>query len=266
MRPFCLTISCFYYTINTERNKGIDEKTAKKPLFLLKFYLIFKFMLAKIFGSNARVKILKTFLSKPEQKYYTRQLARDLELQVNSVRRELENLQNIGLIKQQINDDLKIIKKITLGKKEKAKKTSKEVSKKNAPKNEIKYFVADTNFLLFRELKNLFAKANLLSCQDFLKNIEKLDDITHLWLSGIFTGETKAPVDILIIGKIDKINKTQLLRHIKNLEVDLGKEINFTIMEDSEYEYRVDINDIFLYKFKQCHVLHEINREKEEEK
>ena len=48
-------------------------------------------MLAQIFGSNARVKILKTFLSKPEQKYYTRQLARDLALQVNSVRREPGN-------------------------------------------------------------------------------------------------------------------------------------------------------------------------------
>jgi len=220
-------------------------------------------MLAKIFGSNARVKILKTFLSKPEQKYYTRQLARDLELQVNSVRRELENLQNIGLIKEQKDNDLEVNQDLTLKIEKKIKKTSKRVPKKEAPKNEIKYFVADVDFLLFRELKSLFAKANLLSCQNFLNNIDELGEVRHLWLSGIFTGETKAPVDILIVGKI---NRNKLLQRIKNLEIDLGKEINFTIMDDSEYEYRVEINDIFLYRLKQCHSLHEVNREEEEEK
>jgi len=216
-------------------------------------------MLARIFGSNARVKILKAFLSKPEQKYYTRQLSRDLELQVNAVRRELENLQNIGLIKEQENLDLNTAEELSTNTDKKVKKNTKETIKKAATKNDIKYFVADTDFLLFRELKSLFAKANLLSCQDFLNNIEELGDITHLWLSGIFTGETKAPVDILIVGKINRI---KLLQRIKTLEADLGKEINFTIMDDSEYEYRVDINDIFLYKFKQCHVLHEIDKEK----
>jgi DNA-binding transcriptional regulator YhcF (GntR family) len=218
-------------------------------------------MLTRIFGSNARVKMLKAFLSKPEQKYYTRQLARDLKLQVNSVRRELENLQNIGLIKEQADDNLAVNEDLAPKIDKKLKKLSKKTPKKEAPKNRIKYFVADTDFLLFRELKILFAKANLLSCHDFLKNINDIGQIKHLWLSGIFTGETKAPVDILIIGKI---NRTQLLQRIKNLEIDLGKEINFTIMNNSEYEYRVDINDIFLYKLKQCHTLHEINREKEE--
>ncbi|MCF7860223.1 hypothetical protein K9M09_01215 [Patescibacteria group bacterium] len=201
-------------------------------------------MLARIFGSNARVKMLKTFLGKPEQKYYTRQLSRDLELQVNSVRRELENLHNIGLIQEEGTDDMLSA--------EEGSKTTKTA------KNDKKYFVVNYDFLLFRELKSLFAKANLLSCQDFLKNIDDVGKITHLWLSGIFTGETKAPVDLLLVGKV---NKTQLLQKIKVLEEDLGKEINFTIMDESEYEYRTDINDIFLYKLKQCHTLHEIDRE-----
>lgn len=212
-------------------------------------------MLARIFGSNARVKILKTFLGKPEQKYYTRQLSRDLELQVNSVRRELENLQNIGLIKEEGIENTVIP--------EEEAKTSKTAKKgeKVPLKNDKKYFVVDRDFLLFRELKSLFAKANLLSCQDFLKNIDDIGKIKHLWLSGIFTGETQAPVDLLLVGKV---NKTQLLQKINILEEDLGKEINFTLMDESEYEYRTDINDIFLYKLKQCHTLHEIDRETEE--
>lgn len=190
-------------------------------------------MLAQIFGSNARVKILKTFLSKPEQKYYTRQLARDLELQVNSVRRELENLQNIGLLKQE--EVLPVEKK-------------DKITKTEALKNEKKYFVVDRDFLLFTELKGLFAKANLLSCQDFLKEIGKTGEIKHLWLSGLFTGESSAPTDILAVGKI---KKDQFVKRVQILETDLNKEINYTLMDEAEYQYRLEINDIFLYKILQ---------------
>ena len=55
-------------------------------------------MLGKLFGSNTRVKILKLFLFNFYKKYYIRQLARDLGLQLNSVRRELENLEKFGLL------------------------------------------------------------------------------------------------------------------------------------------------------------------------
>ena len=148
-------------------------------------------MLAQIFGSNARVKILKSFLSKPEQKYYTRQLARDLDLQVNSVRRELENLQKIGLLKQ-----------------EDAKESQE--SDKNL-KNEKKYFIIDRNFLLFSELKSLFAKANLLSCQDFLKDTSEFGNIKHLWLSGLFTGD-----------KLDVVNQKKICGSVFLFELSDG--------------------------------------------
>ena len=62
-------------------------------------------MLGNLFGSNARVKILKLFLLHPEKKYYIRQLARDLDLQVNSVRRELDNLEKFGLLKSSIGKE-----------------------------------------------------------------------------------------------------------------------------------------------------------------
>ena len=55
-------------------------------------------MLGKLFGSKARVKILKLFLLHPENKFYIRQIARGLKLQLNSVRRELENLETFGIL------------------------------------------------------------------------------------------------------------------------------------------------------------------------
>src|SRR5680860_655105 len=104
-------------------------------------------MLNKLFGSDARVKILNIFLTKPDGQYYLRQLARDLELQVNSVRRELINLEQIGLIIPVIS----------------------EVKSK-----EKKYYAVNHDFLLFNELKSLFLKAQLLSTKDFAQNVQKI--------------------------------------------------------------------------------------------
>lgn len=192
-------------------------------------------MLEQIFGSKARVKMLKTFLSRPEQKFYTRQLSRDLELQVNSVRRELENLKSIGIIKESEDN---------------------ESGEEDAKKNDIKYYQSDIEFLLFNELKDLFSKANLLSCQAFLNKYKDDVDVKLLVLSGIFTGESKSLSDLLIVGKI---NRPKFKDQLEILEKDLGKEINFTIMDESEYNYRIDIHDIFLYKFKQGETLELIN-------
>ena len=63
-----------------------------------------KFMLSKLFGSTARIKILKLFILHPNEKYYIRQLARDLSLQLNSVRRELENLESFGILTSDISE------------------------------------------------------------------------------------------------------------------------------------------------------------------
>ncbi|MGE5425990.1 MAG: hypothetical protein ACM3PZ_02865 [Bacillota bacterium] len=200
-------------------------------------------MLAQFFGSTARVKILKTFLCKPEQEFYTRQLARDLGLQVNSVRRELEILQDIGLLK--VVDSIHPEEVIEEAQdKKKGKKAAIDKLSIAKSKNDKKYFMVDRDFLLFNELKSLFAKANLLSCRDFIEEMKKDSSIKRLWLSGMFTGDASSPTDLLIIGKI---RKDPFVKRLKQLEIDLGREINFTMMDESEFDYRMEINDIFLH-------------------
>jgi len=52
-------------------------------------------MLKVLFTSNTRVKILKHFFLYPKDKFFIRQLTRDLDEQINGVRRELESLKKI---------------------------------------------------------------------------------------------------------------------------------------------------------------------------
>ncbi len=99
-----------------------------------------------------------------------------------------------------------------------------------------------------------------MSCQHFLKNTAEVGEIKQLWLSGIFSGDGSAPIDMLLVGKI---KKDKFIKRLQNLEADLNKEINYTLMDEAEYEYRLEIHDIFLNRIRQSRHLKIINSEKE---
>jgi hypothetical protein len=185
-------------------------------------------MLSKLFGSHSRVKILKAFLFHPDERYYIRQLSRDLALQVNSVRRELDNLEEFGLLISETG----ATENVAAG------------EEKKSDKQEKKYFRVNKNFPLFEDIKSLIIKSQLLHKDDFTKDLLKAGSIKLLILAGVFVDDFKSPTDVLIVGKV---NKDQLLKIIRDLEKELGREVNFTLLTATEFKYRRDIADIFLY-------------------
>lgn len=211
-------------------------------------------MLGKLFGSNARVKILKIFLTHPDEKYYIRQLARDLELQVNSVRRELENLEKFGLLisKTGLSEDLNSnveaadineVKDLMSGKIVKKKDKEKITEKSNSKGQEKKYYQTNKDFILYEEVKALVTKAQVLYEKDFIDNLKDIGSPKLIILTGVFANPS-SPIDILIVGKINKVKFGQI---VKDLEKELDKELNFTLMDAQEFKYRRDITDVFLY-------------------
>lgn len=209
-------------------------------------------MLAKLFGSKSRVKLLKIFMSQPGKRFYIRQLARGLKLQVNSVRRELENLEKFGLLTSKDLDevDKKImekddylvqtvqdIKRIKGAKKK--KKTADDTAKQDK-----KYYQVNKNFVLYDEIKALIIKAQILYEKDFIEKLHQIGQPKVLILSGVFVGDTDSKVDMFVVGRL---NKGKLVKLITELETELGREINYSIMNTAEYKYRRDITDIFLY-------------------
>lgn len=190
-------------------------------------------MLEKIFGSRARVKMLKLFLLHPNDKFFIRELSRKLKLQINSVRRELENLEKFGIL---ISSPPPIA-----GEKQAGEKTS-DYKPANQEK---KYFQANADFVLFEEVKAMIIKAQILYERDFIDKLHKIGKVKLLILSGIFVNNYGAQTDLLIVGRF---HKNKFLRLIKELEQELGHEINFTLMDSKEFKYRRDITDIFLYE------------------
>jgi hypothetical protein len=198
-------------------------------------------MLNQLFGSNTRVKLLHIFLSNPEEKYYIRQLGRDLGLQVNSVRRELQNLEKIGLLVIRANDNAP---------KETVPKTNGEA---NRPLLDKKYYQVNKNFVLFNELHDLFVKSQLLVAQAFTTDLKAASEPKLIVLSGFFVEDQFSKTDLLIVGTI----KREILEDaVAKLERGLGREVRYTVMSEEEFHYRQNISDSFIFNlFKSKHLL-----------
>ena len=185
-------------------------------------------MLNALFGSDARVKILTLFLLGSAEKYSSRKISSELGLPAQSLRRELDNLASFGLIKESAGEE---------------KSDAQAPAKKQRAIRPLKYYVLNQDFLLYPEIKALFTKAQILSSQKFIVGLEKAGRPKLLALTGFFTNYN-SPTDMLIVGNI---KRTLFSRLIKELEKNLGREVNFTIMSEKEFAYRRNVMDIFLY-------------------
>ncbi|MEI6288022.1 MAG: hypothetical protein WCP18_00345 [bacterium] len=182
-------------------------------------------MLEQLFGSKTRVLLLRLFLNNPEKFFYVRELERRLETHLNSIRRELNNLEKIGIIKSQTKEDWE-------------KEAEKEL------KDNKKYYKLNTGFVFIEELRALLIKAQLILEESLVEKVEKCGQIHYFLLSGVFVGRVDAPIDLLVVGQV---NRARFLKLVSDFEKELGQPINYAIMSKDDFQYRHDVTDKFLY-------------------
>ena len=177
-------------------------------------FVIFSFknyMLKALFSSNTRLKLLNTFLLNTEEEFFIRELTRKLDEQINSIRRELDNLKKIGLLRSKV-------------------------------RNRKKYYYVNKNFLIFDELRDIFIKASSTD-EQMARKIAKMGNIDFMMLSGLFIGKESA-VDLLIVGDVDK-DKLKSYLHKSSKD---KKDIKFTIITTKDFMYRLECKDKFVYE------------------
>jgi len=196
--------------------------------------------LEQLFGSKTRVKLLKLFLHNADKLYFVREIARILNSQINSVRREIFNLKDLGVIRevQSPQENYLVVQK---DKKNKFSGKFKKIKKKDTLK---KFFQANVDFILFSELKALLLKADFLLEKNFVRAVQRAGNVDYFVLTGNFVGLPSMPVDLLLVGRF---NRRRLARLVRIFEKDFGREINYTVMSRQEFKYRKDITDRFLY-------------------
>ena len=102
----------------------------------------------------------------------------------------------------------------------------------------------DVKFPLVNELRSLVIKSNTYPQCESLNKIDNMGSIKLTIVTGIFIDEPRARTDLLIVG--DGISQAKIRNLIANLEAELGREVNYSIMESTEFRYRVNMFDKFI--------------------
>lgn len=174
-------------------------------------------MIEQLFGSKTRVKLLHLFYTNPNRSFYVREITRKVDEQINSVRRELSNLLSIGIIKSDTSG------------------------------NKL-YYEVNQGFKHYEALRSIFTQVSTskepgVAVDDTTSSFRNLGSVDLAILTGVFTRDPVAPVDVLIVGDI---NRNKLDKLIAELEEEEGKELRFTVLPREQYNYRQNLNDRFL--------------------
>ena len=93
-------------------------------------------------------------------------------------------------------------------------------------------------------MKDLILKSTISSKVELVERVRKIGNVKLLVLAGVFKGSDSAQADLLVVG--DKINQRKFSAFLKDLEAEVGKELNCALMTSKEFNYRYDMYDRFV--------------------
>lgn len=187
----------------------------------------------KLFGSKTRAKLLKLFFENPEKSFYVREMTRVIDEQINSVRRELLNLESIGIIKNETFD------------------------------NKV-YYSANNKHPFYRPMIDIFSKKidtvrdkdiKESTWEDYCRPVKNY--LKGLVITNRLPGQDG--VDLLIIGN-DKTKK--LTRWAEVIEKKQGKPLNYVILSVDDFSYRKSVRDRFIMEILEMEISEIIDPEK----
>ena len=171
-------------------------------------------MLSALFTSKVRIEILSTFFLHQGKDFYVRELERMTGEDYKNIHLELQNLEEVGLL----------------------------FSRKQG---NLKYYSLNKEFLLYNELKSIFAKTRgAFSILQKVLSDEK--DIIFAFIYGsLAAGEetARSDIDLMIIGEIPLEHLLKVLREAERI---LTRDINPSLYDLSEVKKRIKENDSFI--------------------
>lgn len=188
-------------------------------------------MIEQLFGSKTRVKLLQLFYANPNRSFYVREITRKIDEQINSVRRELANLLSVGIIKSdannnrlyyEVNQDYEFYAPLAI--------IFGGVTTAKTPKKAAKAATAKP-------------KADVAPEHPMAKAVRATGKVELALLTGQFTRDGRAGIDVLIVGDI---NQSKADKFITELEKAENKELSYTTMPLDTYQYRLQIKDRFV--------------------
>jgi hypothetical protein len=175
--------------------------------------------LAKLFGGQPRVKIMRLFLLNSNTDFELEEITSRSRVAKATARKEVNALIGIGFIKHKF--------------------IQREGSR--GAKKKISAWHLNLGFQYLASIQELLVNPSILLQEDLLERFKPIGKIKLLVVSGVFIGDSKSRVDVLLV--CDKLNKTVLNQIVKGLEAEIGKELDYVVFDSNEFKYRLDMYD-----------------------
>jgi hypothetical protein len=173
-------------------------------------------MLKDLFISEVRINILKLLLMQPDESYHVRAIVRAVGAEINAVRRELENLHGMNLLRR--------------------RQSSNKI-----------FYQVNTSHMFYSDLISLLSKEEGIG-SELLTRARDLGNVKYAMLAKPFLrGRESSPleVDLFMVGDV----RMDVLEEIvKNFQRRTKKELNYSVMTEEEFMFRKRKNDHFIYK------------------
>ena len=170
--------------------------------------------LSKLFGSENKVKIMRLFLFNQDRVFDTKEIATRVKTNTSRVRREVSNLERMGLVKRRVS-----------------------VKKKKHGYG----FALDSGFPYLTSLQNFLINIEPFNTKEIIKRVSRLGSIKLIIIAGVFIQEPESRADLLIVG--DGVKRGNLENTIKTLESEIGKELRYAYFTTEDFKYRISVYD-----------------------
>lgn len=160
-----------------------------------------------LFGSKTRTKLLTKLMMHPDRVFYIRELAKETQIPYGMVYRELENLEQLGIITREKKGNLALL----------------HVNRDLPYLLDLRQIIMKTTGILYR-LK---------------EHLDQLDEVKYLLIFGsVARGEDNhgSDLDLMIIGEVDE---EQLIEAVRVLENETGKAVNYILWSITEFEEKI---------------------------
>jgi DNA-binding MarR family transcriptional regulator len=175
--------------------------------------------LAKLLGGHARVKIMRLFLLNSNNSFDVDDITSRSRVTTPNTRKEISSLSAMGFIKSKV--------------------VSREGSR--GTRKKVTVWQLNPSFQYLKAVRELLVDPKLLLQEDLATRFKQIGKIKLMIVSGVFIGDSKSRADLLIVG--DRLKKTTLGQIMKGLEAEIGKELDYVVLDTEEFKYRLDMYD-----------------------
>jgi len=171
-------------------------------------------MLERLFSSRVRVRLMTLFLLNPDIPYHVRELSRQVDANYSAIWKELNNLEQVGLLISETMMNRKV-------------------------------YHLNTSFPLLPELRSIVLKT--VGAGDLIRQtLNDFDGIEAAFIYGSFAGgepDLQSDLDLMIVGEVDL---SGLSSTVAAMEEQLSRPVNYILYSKEEWKSKVEAGDPFI--------------------